>query len=58
MLSAYTLYKAEFIFLSYISPCTAKDVIQHHHRLILSFFQKVLRVNVFFTLGIYNTLEN
>lgn len=54
MLSAYTLYKAEFIFLSYISPCTAKDVIQHHHRLILSFFQKVLRVNVFFTLGIYN----
>lgn len=39
MLSAYTLYKAEFIFLSYISPLHRKKIIQHHHRLILSFFK-------------------
>ena len=39
MLSAYTLYKAEFIFLSYISPLHRKKIIQHRHRLILSFLK-------------------
>lgn len=52
MLSAYTLYKVDFMFLSYILPLHRKDIIQNHHRLILSFFQKVLGFNVFFTLDL------
>ena len=40
MLSAYTLYKADFKHVSYISLYIATVIIQHHHhRLILSFFK-------------------
>lgn len=54
MLPAYTLYKADFIFLSYISPLHRKRHYSTSSWVSFKFFQKVSGFNVFFTLDIYN----
>ena len=54
MLSAYTLYKADFIYVSYILSLHCKRHYSTSSLVNFKFFEKLLTFNNLFTLDIYN----